>query len=56
MNDPVDLKEEANRCRETARDYMGRAEGPFLLRVARAFDDLAADLENGGASGRRPTA
>lgn len=53
MNDPTALREEAGRCRETALDYSRRAEGPFLLQVARAFEDLASRLDEAGA--RPPT-
>lgn len=35
------FKEEADSCRRKATEYIGRPEAPFLLNVARAFDDLA---------------
>ena len=35
------FKAEAENCRQQALAYLGRPEGPFLLRVARAFDELA---------------
>lgn len=35
--------EEAEKCRSQALSYIGKPEAPFLLRVARAFDDLAHD-------------
>jgi hypothetical protein len=35
------FREEANSCRRQAAAYVGQPEGPFLLRVARAFDELA---------------
>jgi hypothetical protein len=33
---------EAESCRKQAAAYVGQPEGPFLLKVARAFEDLAA--------------
>jgi hypothetical protein len=33
---------EAESCRQQAAAYVGQPEGPFLLKVARAFEDLAA--------------
>jgi len=33
--------EQAEQCRRQALCYLGRPEAPFLLQVARAFDDLA---------------
>jgi hypothetical protein len=35
------LEEEAENCRRRALAYLGRPEAPFLLRVAKAFEDLA---------------
>ena len=35
------FKEEADSCRRQANEYIGRPEAPFLLNVARAFDELA---------------
>lgn len=35
------FKEQAESCRRQANDYAGRPEAPFLLSVARAFDELA---------------
>ena len=35
------FKDEADSCRQKANDYIGRPEAPFLLKVARAFDELA---------------
>jgi hypothetical protein len=35
--------EEAEKCRSQALAYIGKPEAPFLLRVARAFDQLAID-------------
>lgn len=40
MSEPT-LEEEAENCRRRALAYLGRPEAPFLLRVARAFEDLA---------------
>jgi len=37
------LEEEAEVCRMQALIYLGRPEGPFLLRVAREFERLAKD-------------
>ncbi len=36
------FKEQAESCRRQANDYAGRPEAPFLLSVARAFDELAS--------------
>lgn len=38
----IDCKEEAQTCRVRALSYLGKPEAPFLLSVARAFDDLSA--------------
>jgi hypothetical protein len=35
------FKEQAENCRRQAAQYVGRPEAPFLLNVARAFDELA---------------
>ena len=35
--------EEAEKCRSQALAYLGKPEAPFLLRVARAFDELAVE-------------
>ena len=35
------FKEQAESCRRQADDFLGRPEAPFLLSVARAFDELA---------------
>jgi hypothetical protein len=37
------FKDEADSCRREAAAYRGKPEAPFLLRVARAFDELAID-------------
>ncbi len=55
VNDPTLLRAEANRCRETALDYLRRAEGPFLINIARAFDDLAAKADRARPIPHRPT-
>lgn len=34
---------EAETCRRQAAAYLGRPEAPFLLRVARAFEQLAVE-------------
>ena len=44
------LQEEAEECRRKAITYLGKAEAPFLLKIAREFDRLA---EEGTSSGRR---
>ena len=36
----MDYSKEAEACRREALRYVGRPEAPFLLKVARAFDDL----------------
>ena len=41
MDDP-DLYNEAEDCRRKALSYLGRSEAPFLLRVARQFERVAA--------------
>lgn len=35
------FRDEAETCRRQAAAYKGRPERPFLLQVARAFDELA---------------
>lgn len=35
------FQEQAESCRRQANHYAGRPEAPFLLSVARAFDELA---------------
>ena len=37
------LLEEAEICRGLAADFEGKAEGPFLLKAAHAFEELAVD-------------
>ena len=37
------LEEEAEDCRRKALAYIGRPEAPFLMRVAREFDRIAAE-------------
>jgi hypothetical protein len=46
VSNELSLIEEAEECRRKALSYLGRPEGPFLLRVARVFDDLAAGLQS----------
>jgi hypothetical protein len=40
------FKEEADSCRRKANEYIGRPEAPFLLNVARAFDELAISADS----------
>lgn len=35
------LEKEAASCRELAKEFAGRAEGPFLLRLASVMEELA---------------
>jgi hypothetical protein len=35
------LLNEARKCRRQAKAYEGRPEAPFLLSIARAFEELA---------------
>lgn len=37
------FSEEAEKCRNQALAYVGKPEAPFLLKVARVFDELAVD-------------
>jgi hypothetical protein len=46
------FKEQAEKCRRQATQYVGRAEAPFLLRVASAFDELAVGANSGMIAGR----
>ena len=39
------IKDEAEACRALARRYAGRAEEPFLLKLADTFDELALVAE-----------
>ena len=39
--DRANFAEEAENCRRQALEYLGKPEASFLLRIARAFDDLA---------------
>jgi hypothetical protein len=41
-----ELRDEAEQCRQRALSYLGKPEAPFLLRVAREFDRLAAEPMN----------
>ncbi len=38
--DQIGLLEEAENCRRKALAYLGRPEATFLLRVAKAFEEL----------------
>jgi hypothetical protein len=40
-----DLASEASACRSLAKEFEGRPEAPFLLRLASEFDQLAATRE-----------
>jgi hypothetical protein len=40
------FKEEADSCRRKANEYIGRPEAPFLLNVARVFDELAVQTDS----------
>ena len=37
----MQLRNEAEHCRELAPEFVGRPEQPFLLKLAVAFEDLA---------------
>jgi hypothetical protein len=51
------LRKEAELCRRLARQYAGRPEEPFLLRIAGAMDELAIiEPEAGLHAPRRPKA
>ena len=39
------FKEQAEKCRRQAGEFVGRPEAPFLLRVASAFDELATEAD-----------
>ena len=43
----MQFQEQAESCRRQATQYVGRPEAPFLLRVARAFDELATSGNQG---------
>jgi len=36
----LSLLDEAEKCRRQALAYVGKPEGPFLLRIAKAFEEL----------------
>lgn len=40
-SDVLTLSEEAETCRRKALAYLGCPEAPFLLSIAKAFDDMA---------------
>jgi hypothetical protein len=37
----MDFAAEAEACRQEALRHLGKPEAPFLLRIARSYDDLA---------------
>lgn len=39
------FREQAEKCRRQAGEFVGRPEAPFLLRVATAFDELASEAD-----------
>jgi hypothetical protein len=47
----LSLHEEAEDCRRKALAYIGMPEGPFLLKLAQAFDELSAELSQRKAYG-----
>lgn len=47
------FKQQAEDCRRQAVHYAGRPEAPFLLNVARAFDELARSEPLASADVRR---
>jgi hypothetical protein len=49
----ISPEEEAEDCRRKALAYLGRPEAPFLLRIAREFDRIAAERHRVG-SGIQP--
>ena len=46
------LSEEAQNCRVQAQRFAGKAEAPFLLHLAEAFEELA--IKEQGRGGRPP--
>jgi hypothetical protein len=50
------FKDQADSCRRQANEFAGRPEAPFLLSVARAFDELAISGEPAEARKSRPFA
>ena len=46
--------QEASKCREQAREFAGRPEQPFLLRISEAFEELSS-RERESAVLRPPT-
>jgi hypothetical protein len=48
--------DQASKCREQARQYAGRPEQTFLLRVANAFEDLALSPRDRGHHGQNASA
>ena len=45
----MDYATEAEACRQQALRHLGKPEAPFLLRIARAFDDLDRRVARGPA-------
>ncbi len=52
--DHIGLLEEAENCRRKALAYLGQPEATFLLRAAKAFEEL--DAEKRGLRSRRAVA
>ena len=54
--DDAHLYNEAADCRQQAFNYLGKPEAPFLLRVAREFERLAAERKTNSSDqhSRRP--
>ena len=46
--DDANLYDEAETCRQKAFSYLGKPEAPFLLRIAREFERLAAQRKSNG--------
>jgi hypothetical protein len=40
------FREQAEKCRRQAGEFVGRPEAPFLLRIASAFDELAVEADS----------
>jgi len=45
----LSLLDEAEKCRRQALAYVGKPEGPFLLRIAKAFEELDHREHRNGA-------
>ena len=50
----LDPHEEAENCRRQALAYLGRPEAGFLLRLARGFEQLAAQARSNRANDFSP--